>query len=251
MALIPFNFGFDNPTNPNNQQSSGYGYDISENFGSTYGEDFAQGTKKSWQDPDSIWGPQAGHLQNLYGAGANIFQNAGIQPGLGIFNQAAQGFGNLMNPGVNPQLQAYQGDVQRNLTRNMLPSIQGAAGMAGQLGGARQGIAEGLAISDANQQVTDMASNLYTGDMNRMMAAMGQAPALANLGLGLPWFGAQQFAGLLGRPTVLGGGGGSQEQYTRSGMNTGSEYGYKIGEQANQATNTGGGGGGGFNFGFG
>jgi len=248
---MAFNFGFQNPTNPTNQQSSGYGYGIGESFGSSFDQSSNFSSSKSWQDPDQIWGPQAAGLENLFGAGASIFQNAGMGPGMGIFNTAQQGFQNLMNPGVNPQLQAYQGDVMRNMQRNILPSIEGGAGMAGQLGGARQGIAEGLAMSDANQQVTDMAANLYNSDMNRMMTTRAQAPMLANLGMGLPWFNAQQYAGLLGRPTVLGGGGGSESMSSGSSLGGSSDYGYGIDYNENQATSTGGGGGGGFDFGFG
>ena len=43
-----------------------------------------------------------------------------------------------------------------------------------------------------------------------MLGAIGQIPGMAQAGLGVPWYGLNQLAGILGSPTVLGGGGGSQ-----------------------------------------
>ncbi|RKZ92546.1 MAG: hypothetical protein DRQ40_08625 [Gammaproteobacteria bacterium] len=148
--------------------------------------------------------------------------------GNNIFNTAQQSFDRLSNPGVNPQLEAYSGEVQRNLERNLLPAIGGQAQGFGQMGGSRQGVAEGLAVSDSNQQITDMASNLYNADMNRMGQAMSQAPGLANFGMGVPWYGMNQYAGLLGDPTVLGGAAGSESSSSSSsfGEDSSSSYGY-------------------------
>ena len=144
----------------------------------------------------------------------------------------------MMNPGINPQLQAYQGEVQRNFERNIMPAISSNAQGFGQLGGSRQGVAEGIAAGDANQQVTDMAANLYNQDQNRTMQAMSMAPGLANFGMGLPWYAMNQQAGLLGSPTVLSGAQGSQ--YSNQSSGGGSTFGQS------QSTGTGGGGGGGF-----
>mgnify|MGYP001557683350 FL=1 len=210
-----------NPYNPNN--SIGLG-------GSS--EEMSQTT-----NPGFVWGPQGGYLQELYGMGSNLANNFGQyeQAGQGIFNTALGGFNPMMNPGMNPQLQAYQGDVQRNLERNMLPAIQSNAAGFGQMGGSRHGIAQGLALSDANQQVTDMASNLYNDDMNRMMGAMALAPGLANFGMGIPWYALNQYAGLLGSPTALSGGG--------EASSSGGDWKYQR-----DIGGGGGGGGGGFNF---
>ena len=189
-------FGKDNPTNSYNPNNSiGLG-------GSS--EEMSQTT-----NPGFVWGGQSPYLEQLYGMGSNLANNfGGYQQGAqNIYNTATQGFNQLMNPGVNPQLQAYQGDVQRNLERNMLPAIQSNAAGFGQMGGSRHGIAQGLAMSDANQQVTDMASNLYNDDMNRLMGAMAFAPTLGNFGHSIHWYALNQYAGLLGSPTALRGGG--------------------------------------------
>ena len=217
-------YGKDNPTNPVNPNNSiGLG-------GSS--EEMSQVT-----NPGFVWGPQGGYLQELYGMGSNLANNFGQyeQAGQSIFNTALGGFNQMMNPGMNPQLQAYQGDVQRNLERNMLPAIQSNATGFGQMGGSRHGIAQGLALSDANQQVTDMASNLYNDDMNRMMGAMALAPGLANFGMGIPWYALNQYAGLVVSPTALSGGG---------------EASCSVGDWKYQRDfgGGGGGGGGGFNF---
>jgi len=194
-------------TNPNNAIG------VSEGGGST----FSQGV----QNPDTVWGPQAKYLQGLYGQGANLAQNFGQyeQGAQGIYDQAAQGFGQMMDPGISPQLEAYQRQVQNNLQDSLLPAIQGGAGMAGQMGGSRQGVAEGLALARGNQQVTDMAANLYNDDMNRMMGAMNMAPGLGQFGMSIPWYAMNQYAGILGQPTTLGGGGatsGGGSDFSRS-----------------------------------
>jgi hypothetical protein len=218
-------FGTTKPTNPANNQSTSSG-------GSSE-------SSSSWSDPSSVWGPQAQALQGLYGQGADLMNNFGQyeQQAQGIFDTALGGYNQMMNPGINPQLQAYSGEVQRNLERNLLPSIQGNAAGFGQMGGSRHGVAQGLALGDSNQQITNMASNLYNQDQNRTMQAMAMAPGLANFGGQIPWYAMNQYAGLLGDPTVLSGASGSSS--------SGSSW------NESQSTGTGGGGGGGFNVGSG
>ena len=174
-------------------------------------------------------GGQGGPRAGAFGAGGGGGMAGAMEArGNNIFNTAQQSFDRLSNPGVNPQLEAYSGEVQRNLERNLLPAIGGQAQGFGQMGGSRQGVAEGLAVSDSNQQITDMASNLYNADMNRMGQAMSQAPGLANFGMGVPWYGMNQYAGLLGDPTVLGGAAGSESSSSSSsfGEDSSSSYGY-------------------------
>ena len=102
------------------------------------------------------------------------------------------------------------------------------------MGSSRQGIAEGLAIGDANQAVTDMAANLYSEDRNRMLGALGMSGQLGNFGMSIPWYAMNQFSGLLGKPNALGGGG---EQW-------GSESSSQFGEDWRWGGGGGGGGGG-------
>lgn len=156
--------------------------------------------ESSQESTQGVWDVQSPYLENNYAGG----QNAALpqaQQAVGQMNpQLMQSWQNMMNPGVNPQLQAYQGDVQRNLQDNLLPAIQSESMMNNQLGGSRGNIGEGLAVAQANQQVTDMASNLYNEDMNRMIMAMSGARDIAGFGF-TPY---QEQANIVGRPTVLG-----------------------------------------------
>jgi len=217
------------------QQSSG-----ATSSSSTWNES----QSSSFRDADSIWGGQEGFLGDLYRGAQGLknnfsdYQNQGQE----LYNQAAAGFGSMMNPGMNPQMQAYQDEVQRNLERNILPGVGQDAMGVGQYGSARHGIQTGLAASDANRQITDMAANLYGQDRDRMNQAMAMAPGLANMGMGIPWYAQNQYAGLLGAPSILGGAAGSQA--------TGSGGGSSVSQQQAQGTSLGGGGGGGIDFGL-
>ena len=209
-----------NTTNPNNAGSE------ASSAGSNWNESSASGST----DAGFIWGGQSPYLTGLYGGAAELGAgNQGQSQAQGVYDQAMQGFNQMMNPGVNPQLQAYQGEVQRNLERNMLPAIQGQAGQFGQMGGARQGVAEGLAMSDANQQVTDMSANLYNADMNRMGQAMSQAPSLGTFGQQIPWYNMNQYSGILGDPQALSGASRNQSSSSGGGSESSSSSSFDIG----------------------
>jgi len=231
-----FNFGKTNPTDPTVSDST--------SSGGSVGGSSSSSSNSSFRDPSFIWGGQSPFLEGMYsGAQGMGMGTQGQGQAQGVYDKAMQGFERLMNPGVNPQLQAYQGDVQRNLERNILPTIQGGAGMAGQMGGSRQGVAQGLAMSDANQQVTDMAANLYNQDMNRMGQTMSQAPSLGTFGQQIPWYNMNQYSGILGDPTQMQGAAGSQ------GTSSGGSFSSAWNES--ESHSEGGGGGGGWNFGIG
>ena len=53
------------------------------------------------------------------------------------------------------QFQKNQTDLTNNLMRNVMPSIRSNSVLAGQYGGSRQGVAEGNAISDYTNQLTN------------------------------------------------------------------------------------------------
>lgn len=60
----------------------------------------------------------------------------------------------------NTQFQKNQTDVTNNLMRNVMPSIRSNSVLAGQYGGSRQGIAEGNALSDYTNQLTNANTQL-------------------------------------------------------------------------------------------
>jgi len=165
--------------------------------------------KSSQEATQSVWDVQSPFLsRNFRGAEQQALPSA--QQAVGQMSpQLMAGWQGMMNPGVNPQMQAYQGDIQRNLEQNLLPAIQSQSMMNNQLGGSRGNIGEGLAVSQANQQITDMGANLYNEDMNRMLMAMSGARDVAGFGFS-PY---QEQSKIIGRPTVLGESEGSSKGF--------------------------------------
>ena len=192
----------------------------------------------------SVWEPQTGYLEDLYGRGSELLTRP-VESGLttegramgvdyarapalqNLIGRSQQALGTALTPGQNPYLQDAITSAIRPLTQqyqeNVLGDITDEFTAAGQHGGVRQGMAEGIAGREYLQQVgdisTEMAYNDYSGGMDRMLSALSQAPTVANLGLTpsqiisaagheetlAPWEQLQLQAGLIGGPTVLGG----------------------------------------------
>lgn len=99
--------------------------------------------------------------------------------------------GAVLDPSSNPYLastaQAATRPIIQSLTENVLPAIGSEAGMTGNVGSSRQGIAEGLATQGALQAIGDTTSNLYSNaygqGLGAMTSALQMAPQIANLGL--------------------------------------------------------------------
>ena len=155
--------------------------------------------------------------------------------GLSPFIQGAQGAGQfltdpgLLSPESNPYLaqtaQAAGRPIMQALTEQILPNIRGGAIGAGQFGGSRQGIAEGIASRGALQQLGDISSNIFSQAYGQGLGALGQGLSLApqTAGLGFlpgqafqeigaqqqldPFRNLQNLQSLLGPPIVTGGGG--------------------------------------------
>lgn len=76
--------------------------------------------------------------------------------------------------------------IQEQLDRYGVPLTQDSAIAAGQLGSSRQGIAEGLARSDANNQMGDIATNIQLAALNEQMTgerfAAQMMPQLMEMG---------------------------------------------------------------------
>ncbi len=161
--------------------------------------------------------------------GFNQMLQGGMQiPGL---QESLMGFGTQQNEALAGATQAGLNQINQNLTQNLLPSISQGSALAGTSGGSRQGIAEGLAVSDANQQATDFVNQMYSdnwgqqmqnqlgaydqlgglqGQMNQsLMGGLGMSPELMNLGFGSQYGNLASYGELIGSPTVLGGGGSS------------------------------------------
>lgn len=142
--------------------------------------------------PGLNFAPQG--LPQLGPAGIDI--NAILQQNLG---------GSGLNPFIDETVQAATRGLVNNFQRNVIPSISDAAGQAGQAGGTRQGIAEGIAAGDLQQNVADVTAQLFAQGFDRnigvqqnALGQVGQAQqGQANLG---------QNAAQLGLQSSLGGG---------------------------------------------
>lgn len=166
---------------------------------------FNMGQSGSFIDPT-----QSPFLANLFQQGSDL---AGQQMGAGsqfqnqVANPAMNAFQNFLTPQQNPFLQGQieqgQGLINENLQQNILPATGGAAVGAGQFGGGRQGVAEGIAMRDANRASTDFAQNLigqdFQGQQQRAIQALSQAGNIS----GLQFSPLQNLRELLGSSTVL------------------------------------------------
>lgn len=160
------------------------------------------------------WEQQAPHLTNLWnqaadavgwrqGQGVNENTQAGWDQMLGfaqgggqdIFNTAQGAFNFLgsadqLDPASNPFLQANLDAVTRQVRQNLgqgLNQINQQAVGAGGFGGSRQGVAQGQAITQANQIAADTAAQMlmqnYQQGQQNMASAAQMAPMLMELGL--------------------------------------------------------------------
>lgn len=73
------------------------------------------------------------------------------------------------------QFNQNQQSLTDNLQRSVLPSIRGGAIAAGQYGGSRQGIAEGLAISDLTKQLNNSNTQFGLGATAANSSALASA----------------------------------------------------------------------------
>jgi len=192
-----------------------------------------------------------GQAQGQFGNSQNQFNQAGQGYGQGYsgLNEQANWLQQFRNPGMDPMADVYAKNVAQNFNEQIMPGLRGGAALAGGMGSSRQGIAEGLAAGRSSQQLQDFAAQLYGQQQDRSLQAAGQlgqnamgygqlANGQGNLGsqmgqlgeamsgLGgqygalsqmqqaLPWYALNQYKGLLGNPTVLGGGGSSSATST-------------------------------------
>ena len=223
---------------------------LTDSLGGLFG-----GSDQSTTNPAQVWGTQSPYLSDLYSRAqmasyGNQGQNFANQIGQGAqsgFNNQMQGgfqnpnlqqglqnFGGQQNQALGGAINAGLGQISNNFNRNIMPGINAGAAGTNTSGGSRQGIAQGLAASDANQQATDfvnqMQSNNWQNQMQNQLGAygqmaglqgqqnqaqqgaMGMAPEMANLGFGAQYGDLSFLQQLLGSPTVLGGGGQSSGQ---------------------------------------
>jgi hypothetical protein len=116
-----------------------------------------------------------GNITQYAQGGARDLTNQGLQ---------SQSFllGDVLRADSNPYMADYASGaiapVWDALTRVGLPGVQGGAVASGQYGGSRQGLAEGLALSDATRQSFDTTARMYNDMYNTNLGAMQRAVAL-------------------------------------------------------------------------
>ena len=157
-----------------------------------------------------VWKDQIPYLQGLYRQAQNL---QGTQQGSigGYADQLARNLMNpqggyaVQNPYISQQIAGLGQDMGNMFQNQILPGIQSSAGIAGQFGGSRQGVAAGLAGQDLMSQfsraATDIRSNAYNNTMQML-------PQLYDLGMSrytAPWMPIQNASATFGPPTVLGG----------------------------------------------
>lgn len=107
------------------------------------------------QTGDTLAGQQAG--RNWAYGGAQQIANQGLSA-VDYGLRGAMDVNN--NPALQGAIQAATRPITQNLQESILPGVRSQAVQEGGYGGSRAGIAEGLAISRANQQAQDAAANL-------------------------------------------------------------------------------------------
>ena len=141
-------------------------------------------------------------------------QNLAIGAATGDLTNLASGVGgassyfldpNNLSPDANPYLNATIGaavrPLQQQFQETVLPGIRGGAISAGQLGGSRQGVAEGIAAGRFGDAIGDVTSGIagqnFQAGQDRMLSAINSSPTTAAALLGpagtLSTIGGQQY----------------------------------------------------------
>lgn len=166
----------------------------------------------------SLYGPQAGQLNNLYGYAGNLFNqyqsnpqsliagftqpqiqgqqaalDAAAGPLSGLVGQGNQAIGQALNadPSQSPYfasaLQASYNPFIRNFMTNVLPGIRSQAVGVGRVGSGREGIAQGLASQGLLQKLGDitaqMGNNAYNTGVQSRINALGLLPQIGQFNL--------------------------------------------------------------------
>lgn len=201
--------GFSSGSSSSDSQSYGYGYNLSD-------------AVSSGESTQSIYGPQAQGLNQMYAQGGTALSRAnnsgfansmannargdirGNNMNQAAMNQIAQGRGPMdqfTNPN-NALVQRQLGDLGREMgdffNEQLMPGIQGNAVAMGGLGGGRNQVAQAQAagqVADAySSGATGIMSNAYNQAQNasaiqaqNMMGAAGMSNdlAMANQNLGM------------------------------------------------------------------
>jgi hypothetical protein len=117
----------------------------------------------------------------LTGAADKLSQMAGTDPTKANIDAASQ-YAN--NPFLQGQIDAASRDVTRNLYENDLPTIDRAATGTGNINSSRAGIAAGVAMRGAQDQIGDIASTMRGNAYNNGLSLAENARTANMSGMG-------------------------------------------------------------------
>lgn len=102
--------------------------------------------------------------QGMLNAGQGLMQASSVAPTQANI-EAAGAYSN--NPFLNGAIDAASRDVTRNLTENVLPSINRAGSATGNTNSSRTGMAEGIALRGAQDRIGDISATMRGDAWNR------------------------------------------------------------------------------------
>lgn len=166
----------------------------------------------------NVWGPQQGYLKDLWGQARQQNQQQGSSPwdtmSSDLSNRASQTLQQMQDPsaGFKQQMDMYSKYMGQKFGEEINPQIKSQAMLAGGFGGSRQQIGQGLAAGKMAQQMSDFAGQQWQGNQDRALQAANSSMALADFSRQMPWYGLNQYAGILGAPVMQDLGGSSKSK---------------------------------------
>lgn len=160
-------------------------------MGGFFGGDEQRQTQES-KTTNSMY--QQDYFDKLLGEASAWFDQGGLKGGPDYTNdmrknlmQQAKQYQDMMHGTENREalsnaLRSQADEAQTNFDRNILPSIRNTANQAGTSNSSRRGIAEGLAASDFNKQLSNQqAQTINQFEQNAMNQKMAGAQGLGNV----------------------------------------------------------------------
>ena len=136
-----------------------------------------QGTRLAEYNPLIEQGEQQGlDYWSQGGAGQQMTNNA-----MQSYNQLL-GAGDYDNPFLREQIESLTGQATGDFLRNVAPRLDQGATAAGQFGSSRAGVAEGIAMGDTQQAISQGTINALLGGQQLALQANGMLPQMQMAG---------------------------------------------------------------------
>jgi hypothetical protein len=218
--------------------------------GSSSGASYGYNTSLA-QSMQNIWGPQAGALAGMFGQATNLAnqqqgqvpaaartQGARVQPAAQSGLDQMRQFANPNSALVQRQTADLADTVGTEFNRTIMPGLNSAAGLGGNIGGSRDALARGVAAGDAARAISTGATDFFSHAFDMAGNAAAQLPGMAagvyNLGMQpfqSAWAPLSSLAGILGGPTVLNRSqamSGAENWANQQSTNKSSQFGFNL-----------------------